>query len=75
MSHAPMSVTIELTVPLLLRDYFGTSPLVKAYLQAQGVWPQGAVQERWRVNTVTPGWVVTLEVPVPVPPVAPKENG
>ena len=68
MSHAPMSVTIELTVPLLLRDYFGTSPLVKAYLQAQGVWPQGAVQERWRLHPILPSYVVELEVPVPMPP-------
>lgn len=74
MCASPICLIIELTIPRPLSEPLTATAALKAYLQAQGVWPQGVIQERWRVNTVTPGWVVTLEVPVPVPPVAPKEN-
>jgi len=63
----PITMLIQMTVPRMLSDHFGTPAEVKAYLQTQGIWPNGVQVDRWRLNTTTPGYLVELEVTVPLP--------
>ena len=64
-SLAPL--VLELFVPYRLGDLFATPFALQAYLEAQGVWPQGARNVRWRLHVTVPGWLAEMEVPVPLP--------
>jgi hypothetical protein len=73
MTAQPVSVLVQMTIPRMLTDQFATPAEVKSYLLAQGVWPERVQIERWRLNTVTPGYAVELEISVPLPAKPAKE--
>jgi hypothetical protein len=75
MRTPPVCVMLELAVPRVLTDHFGTPAALKAYLQAQGMWPAGVMAEKWRQNTATPGWLGELEIGVPLPTRAGGSHG
>ena len=58
-------VQCTLTIPRPLAALFATPGDVKAYLLEHHVWPVGAQQERWRLDTL--GYVVDLTISVPHP--------
>jgi hypothetical protein len=65
------SVTLLLTLhisPLLMRALPDQRQL-REYLQDEGLWPVGAVQERWQPDFATPGaYIASLELEVQLPP-------
>jgi hypothetical protein len=66
MTSATADIQCILTIPRHLTACFGTPADVKTYLIQQRVWPEGVQQERWRMDVV--GYIVELEVSVPLPP-------
>lgn len=56
-----------LTIPRPLAACFATPADLKTHLIAYGVWPDGIIQERWRLGIETPGWIVECEISVPMP--------
>lgn len=67
MTPGTITLLYHLTIPRPLCALFTTPAEARAYLVAQGVWPQQVQAERWRLGTATPGYEVELEVEVPVP--------
>lgn len=62
-----ITLLYHLTIPRPLSAAFATPADAKAYLLAQGVWPQHVQAERWRLGTAILGYEVELEVQVPMP--------
>jgi hypothetical protein len=61
------NVQLTLTIPRPLVACFATPADLKVHLLACGVWPDRVQDERWRLDTVTAGFVVDLTCDVPLP--------
>jgi hypothetical protein len=69
----PIVVLVHLTIPRRLADQFGTQSALKAYLEAQGIWPQRGMVDKWRLHPETAGYLVEVEVALPSLAVAQRE--
>lgn len=66
-SAATADVQCTLTIPRYLAACFATPAELKVYLVQHRIWPERVQQERWRLGTETPGWIVDLQIAAPMP--------
>jgi hypothetical protein len=59
------TLRIQILVPRVLVQGRKAEAL-QAYLTTQGLWPAGVQHHRWRMDPATQGYVVELDVVVPV---------
>jgi hypothetical protein len=70
------TLRIQILVPRVLVQGRKAEAL-QAYLTTQGLWPTGVKSHRWRMDPATQGYVVELDVVVPVQdvPLPPQVQG
>jgi len=68
MTPSAADVQCTLTIPRHLAACFASPADIKTHLIQHRVWPEGVQTERWRLDVV--GYIVDLEVSVPLPPSA-----
>jgi hypothetical protein len=62
MMSVPTTLMMTLHLSPVLMGAFPDQRMLREYLQERGLWPDGAIQERWQPDFTTPGaYVVVLE--------------